>query len=130
MGAWKALSEAQRTKFNASATKDFEAYRKKMDAYKQTDAYANEMAAKKAKKFKKLPKDKNAPKKAQTAYMLYGADVRPRLMKQMDRVTEVMKKIGSMWGALFDAERAKYNKKAEAAKAQYEKKLATYQKNC
>merc|ERR1712141_331124 len=88
-----------------------------------------EVAAKKAKKFKKLPKDKNAPKRAASAYMLYGADVRPKLMKQMDSVTEVMKKIGTMWGELSEAEKAKYNKKAEAAKVKYAKQLATYQKS-
>jgi uncharacterized protein YccT (UPF0319 family) len=50
-------------------------------------------------------------------------------VKQLDGVVEVMKKIGTMWGELSEAEKAKYNKKAEAAKVKYAKQLATYQKS-
>merc|ERR1719480_543303 len=70
-------------------------------------------------------KDANAPSRPLSAYMLFGQANRARITKRVgNAVTEVAKAIGAEWGALTDAKKAPFQKKAEAAKAKYQKALA------
>ena len=81
----------------------------------------------KTKKAKKV-KDPNAPKRNLSAYFFFMNDQRPKVVKANPdlKVTEVGKKLGELWRAMSDSEKAPYNKKADADKARYEKQKAAY----
>ena len=81
----------------------------------------------KTKKAKKV-KDPNAPKRNLSAYFFFMNDQRPKVVKANPdlKVTEVGKKLGELWRAMSDSEKAPYNKKADADKVGYEKQKAAY----
>merc|ERR1711964_411795 len=86
-------------------------------------------AAKKLKKWKKAPKDQNAPKRASSAYFLYANAVRDEVKQNLGEgtaVTEIAKTIGQQWSNLEETEKTKYVNRAEKAKAAYQKKLEKY----
>ena len=84
---------------------------------------------KKVKKAKKV-KDPNAPKRNLSAYFFFMNDHRPKVVKSNPdlKVTEVGKKLGELWRAMSDSEKAPYVKKADADKIRYEKAKAAYNK--
>ena len=65
---------------------------------------------KKAKKEKKEKKDK--PKRPLNAYMVFAMEVRESVKKNNPTasITDIAKKIGALWRALSDSEKAKYKK--------------------
>ncbi|EED42926.1 chromatin-associated protein [Enterocytozoon bieneusi H348] len=75
----------------------------------------------------KKPKDKNAPKKPCSSYMLFGHELRKNdaTIKAL-KVTEQAKQIGERWNALTEAEKSEYEKKAMEAKEKYNKELEIY----
>merc|ERR1712057_138238 len=89
----------------------------------KTDTMAK--AAKSPKKVKKAKKvkDPNAPKRNLSAYFFFMNDQRPKVVKSNPdlKVTEVGKKLGELWRAMSDSEKAPYVKKADADKIRYEK---------
>merc|ERR1712072_1099126 len=99
--------------------------------YKKTRKYAEFQAAKKAKKVAKKPKDKNAPKRAMSAFMFFSNDMRPKVQAELGTTDfgPVAKKVSEMWAALDESARAKYDAKNVKAKARYAKDLAKYQKS-
>jgi len=79
----------------------------------------------------KKPKDKNAPKRPQSAYFLYLSERRTQL-KTSDpdkKVTEVSKLIGQEWKKLSDEAKKPYAAKAIEEKTKYDNKLEEYQKS-
>jgi len=79
----------------------------------------------------KKPKDKNAPKRPQSAYFLYLSERRTQL-KTSDpdkKVTEVSKLIGQEWKKLTDEAKKPYAAKAIEEKTKYDNKLEEYQKS-
>lgn len=83
-------------------------------------------ATKAPKEGKRAKKDPNAPKRGQSAYMLWLAEVRPRLTKPGMGVTDVAKAAGEEWRALKD--KSKWEKLAAKDKERYEKAMASYKK--
>ena len=124
---WKGLSDAQRAKFNNASARKMETWKKKMAAYKQTKAYKDFQIKKKAKKFKK-PKDQNAPKRPMNAYFIFTNSVRAKIQKNLgtEDFGTIAKEVKSQWNDLSDAEKQKFQAKAEKAKAKYQKVLAKY----
>merc|ERR1719359_1415533 len=59
---WAALPQEQKDALNAEYKAEYGEYKKKMDEYKKTDSYKAFQQKKFKRKFKKCPKDKNAPK--------------------------------------------------------------------
>merc|ERR1711881_771881 len=89
----------------------------------------NYMANKKSKKkFKKKPKDKNAPKKPQTAYFVMCNEKREEIKKSLENPTmaAVSKRMGEMWKNLTTEERAYYDQKNKEQKERYEREFAEY----
>jgi hypothetical protein len=88
-------------------------FSKMLSAIKECPSSDDEASAKgkkgRAKKVKKA-KDPDAPKKPLTGFMLYAKNTREAVKKENPDIkpTEVMKKIGEMWGALSDEEKASY----------------------
>jgi len=77
----------------------------------------------------KYAKDANAPKRAQSAYFLFMADVRDEIIDGMSgdfNLGAVGKAIGKAWGKLSNAKKAPYQTKAAAAKAKFDKANAKY----
>ena len=73
----------------------------------------NEKPAKKAKKGKKEKKEKkDKPKRPLNAYMVFAMEVRESVKKNNPTagITDIAKKIGALWRALSDSEKAKYKK--------------------
>lgn len=82
-------------------------------------------SAKKAKSKKK--KDKNAPKKALSAFIFFGNEKRPALMAEGRSITECGSALGALWKELSEEEKKPYQEKATADKERYQTELAAYE---
>jgi len=142
---WSDSNDKAKAQFQSRANKLKQARDKKMEAYKLTPEYSEFQSRNKAnniikkyavqlgivkKSYKSFPSDPNAPKRALSAYMCFGNDVRPSVMKANAGapVSVIGKKIGENWQKLSGAKRAKYDKMAEKEKTSYQTRLAKYQK--
>merc|ERR1719384_2437797 len=131
---WKKVSEDDRAPFEKKAAAAKASYTTKREKYEKSAGYTKHqmrMLAWKIHETKKpFKKDENAPKKATSAYMLYAASVRAKILKENPdmEVTEVMKEQSVWWKGLSDKERAPWVAKAEADKKKYQNKLARYMK--
>merc|ERR1712079_116429 len=69
-------------------------------------------------KGKKFPSDPHKPKKALTAYLAFGNDVRSTIRDENKgaSVTEILQMIGKRWKEVSDTEKAKYEKIAADGK--------------
>lgn len=78
----------------------------------------------------KRPKDKNAPKRPLTGFLVYGNELRAKNenIKSMP-VTQQATAIGQMWKELSEKEKEKYNKESERLKEQYKKDMSVYEKS-
>merc|ERR1712034_231799 len=131
--AWKLLNEAEKEKYNAKAQKEMLRWKKKFAAYKNTRKYAEFQAKKKAKKLRqRKPKDKNAPKRPSSGYILFSnavrEDVRAELGSDATFAT-IGSTISQLWSNLDADEAAYYQAQNEKAKAKYAKTLAKSQKS-
>lgn len=144
---WSALTDAQKKPYNAKAAKAKGGYAKKLEAYKKTDAYkqfksksdVGGLVKKICKKYNidckkrnptSFPADPSAPKRATSGFFLYSGSVRPALFKKNKGkpASVVAKKIGEQWKSLSDAEKSKFNKKADKMKAEVAAKQKKYAK--
>merc|ERR1712138_144869 len=84
-----------------------------------------------AAKIAKKPKDKNAPKRPMSAFMLFSNDMRPKIQAELGTkdFSEVAKKMGELWQNISESDKARYDAKNEKAKAKYAKTLAKYKKS-
>ena len=80
-------------------------------------------------KKKRAKKEKDAPKRANSAFIYFSAEMRPALLAKGLKITECAKELGVMWKATDEASRAKYEKLAKADKERYEREIAEYKKN-
>merc|ERR1712000_315718 len=99
-------------------------------AYKKTAAYKEFQAAKKAKKFAKKPKDKNAPKRPSSAFFCFSSDVREDVKAELGEdatIGNVGKELGKLWGMMSEEDKSTYFAKSEKLKARYQVALEKYQ---
>lgn len=77
---------------------------------------------------RKRPVDENHPKRALSGYFTFVGKVRAGMVKKFPdiRQAEVMKKIGSEWNKLSEAEKGKYNKLAAKDQEAYKKRRDKY----
>lgn len=73
----------------------------------------------------KIPKDPKAPKGALTAFMIYSSEMRPKLSPDIS-FGESGKQLGEQWRSLKPAQKAKFEKKAQADKERYQSEMAKY----
>merc|ERR1712179_800774 len=123
------------------------AYRKKMEKYKNSAAYkefkdSNQvptLVKKVCKQFNiackkrnptQFPTDPNAPKRAKSAFFLFGDSVRPALLKKLKGkpVSAVAKAIGDQWKKVSASEKSKFEKKAAVEKKAFEARKKKYEK--
>lgn len=131
---WKKVSDSEKAQYTSQAATLKAAYAKKMEKYKKSSHYAKHQKAvaefKEKEKKKPFRKDKNAPKRPMSGYMVFVNAVRNDVVAENPdmSVTDVLKEIGVMWGDLGESEKKKYTQKAVGLKAKYEKELRAYQK--
>ena len=79
---------------------------------------------------KKNKKDKDATKKAISAYFFYIKERRESITKEQPSLNnkEIVKKMSEEWNALSDEKKKPYVQKAEADKKRYETEKAVYEK--
>merc|ERR1711959_463913 len=106
-------------------------YKKEMAKYKKTAAYKAFQQKKKARKFGKKPKDKNAPKRPSTAFFIFANEVRDEIREENPNASigEIGKILGQEWGALDEDRKEAYKKQNEKAKAKYQKNSCSLQKD-
>ena len=75
-------------------------------------------------------KDKDAPKRAISAFFFYNQERRPILKKEKPQLsnTEIISEMSKEWKALPDAKKKPYNVKAENDKKRYAKEMEAYKK--
>merc|ERR1719384_2320043 len=131
---WKNVSEDDRAPFEKKAAAAKASYTTKREKYEKSAGYKRhqmKMLAWKIHETKKpFKKDENAPKRALSAYMLYAASVRSKILKENPdmEVTEVMKEQSVWWKALSEKDREPWVNKAAAEKKKYQAKLERYMK--
>merc|ERR1711964_484452 len=126
---WAALASEEKAKLKVQYESEMRVWRVQMEQYKQTDAYANFQKKKMKKKFKKAPKDKNAPKRPSSAYFLYSNAVRNQVKAQLGSgtsVTDIAKKIGQQWKSMDATRKQSYLAQATEAKKNYDIRMSAY----
>ena len=83
---------------------------------------------KKEKRAKKAKKDKDAPKRAISAFFFYNQERREKLKKEKPELDnkEIIKTMSAEWNALSDEKKKPYVEKAEADKKRYEAEKKAY----
>jgi len=128
---WKAMSDADKKKWNEKAEKDKLRHAKEMESYVPSET--SEPAKKKGKKGKK-EKDPNKPKRATTAFFYFLSDARPEIIKNDlkgdgSKVAEVTKIAGEKWKAIDAKAKQKYEQLAAKDQERYAKEMEEYKKN-
>jgi len=138
---WGKLSDKEKEPYQTKAAKEKAEFEKKMEAFKKSPNYENFMQAKSDKKddkkqknekkeAKKRDREEGKPAKAATAFFIFSNENREKYtQKNAAGKTDIgatAKKIGEVWKTLSADEKAKYDKKAEAAKKQYDKDMAAF----
>ena len=83
---------------------------------------------KKEKRAKKAKKDKDAPKRAISAFFFYNQERREKKKKKKPNLDnkEIIKTMSAEWNALSDEKKKPYIAKAEADKKRYEAEKKAY----
>ena len=83
---------------------------------------------KKEKKAKRAKKDKDAPKRALSAFFFYNQERRETLKKEKPELNnkDIIKTMSTEWNALSDEKKKPYMEKAEADKKRYEAEKKAY----
>jgi len=128
---WNELSEEEKEQYNKTFRKEMKKHKSAVAKYRKTGAYKAFLEKKKAKKFGKKPKDKNAPKRPSTAFFIFANEVREEIRYENPEASigEIGKILGQQWHALNEEEKEIYRAQNEKAKQKYEKVLAKYKKS-
>jgi len=138
---WKTMDPELKAKYQKQSDADKAEYARLFAEYKKTDSYAEhqvkvaahkvEQKATADKKAATKPKDKNAPKKPQTAYFLFTAAIRPQTKKDNPelKVTELSKIFGQKWKSLGEEDKKQWLDQAQKLKEQYKVTVAEYEKS-
>ena len=83
---------------------------------------------KKEKKQKRAKKDKDAPKRALSAFFFYNQERRVTLKKEKPDLSnkDIIRTMSAEWNALTDEKKKPYIEKAEADKKRYEAEKKAY----
>merc|ERR1739848_766801 len=95
----------------------------------KTEEYATFKKNSFKKKFKKAPKDKNAPKKPLTPFFIFSQEKRAEVVKAHPemKLAQIGKKMGEMWQALTQEEKDAYIARQKKAKEAYKEVRAAYE---
>ncbi|KAJ2723341.1 Non-histone chromosomal protein 6 [Coemansia sp. Benny D115] len=87
-----------------------------------------ELTPRQVKKNRRMKKDKNAPKRALSAYMFFSQAKRQSVKDSNADVSfgQIGKILGTMWAQMDDVDKEPYQKQAEKDKLRYEAEKAAY----
>eukprot|EP01006_Ploeotia_vitrea_P044245 TRINITY_DN66820_c6_g2_i1.p1 TRINITY_DN66820_c6_g2~~TRINITY_DN66820_c6_g2_i1.p1 ORF type:complete len:157 (+),score=109.53 TRINITY_DN66820_c6_g2_i1:385-855(+) len=122
--AWKKVSDADRKRFNEKADVDRDRYKKQMAHYTPPpESYHNVGRRGKRKR------DPNAPKRAMSAYLFFGQEMRQKIKDEFPdaKSPEIMTKIGARWREMNDEDKQPYVKMADKDKQRYALQKAAYE---
>ena len=133
---WKAATEAVKQPYKDKAAKLKEEYDAAMEKIKADGGVPGKRRADKAaanqdtEGGKCAKKEPNKPKKPQNSYWFWLRENRADLTKEAGggSVAKVAKLAGEKWSVLLESEKALFQKKALAARTDYEKAMAEYKK--
>lgn len=122
---WKSLNENQKTKYKNAAKLDKSRFNGEMLAYNKTKSQELEKANNGKKK-----KDKNVPKAAKSAYLVFCAETRASVVKRHPNLTfgEIGKQLGAKWKSLTQSQKNKFENAAMLDKVRYDKEMVEYKK--
>lgn len=101
---------------------------KRSPAQSRTKPHTRPMSAEGTKKAKKLPKDKDAPKRPLTSFMFYSKDQRATVKAENPNMSfgELGTAIAAQWAKATPAEKKRYEAMAAKDKERYATAMATY----
>lgn len=113
------MNDDEKRRFYELAQKDAERYQAEITAYGGEDML---------KKKKRAKKDKNAPKRALSAFFFFSNEKRSEVQAGHPewKVGQVAQELGRMWKALTDEEKGVYEQKANMDKQRYADVSITY----
>ncbi|EFC49119.1 hypothetical protein NAEGRDRAFT_82958 [Naegleria gruberi] len=133
---WNSLSDEQKKPYNDKYKKSLDGYNAQMEEYKKNkpsseDEEESDSDGEKKKRkrgSKKAKKDKDAPKRPLTSYMIFSQEMRKKLLEEDStlKVTEVAKKVGALWKKMSDEQKKPYIAQAEKLKAAYKVQKEEY----
>jgi high mobility group protein B1/high mobility group protein B3 len=103
---WREMTPEQRKTFDEKAVADKQRYEEQMNRYKG--------------------RDKNRPKRPQSAYFLWLAGFRTRMKDKIPVNKELLRAAGEHWKRLTDVEKAPYEQMAEGERRKYEEAMRQY----
>ena len=123
---WKDMTDEEKSKYARQAKEDKDRYTHEMGNYQPP---SDEEGAP-AKGGKKKKKDKNQPKRAMSAFLLFCGDKRPKLREKNPTasVGDLAKLLGAEWKTLNAAQKAPYDEKAKKEKDRYKAQMEAYKK--
>jgi len=121
---WKALKDEDKIKYQEMADEDKVRFKAEMENY-----VPGEVEDTKEKTRKK--KDKNAPKGARSAYILFCSDERAQVKEDIPDISakDVLVELGKRWKALKDDDEDRYNeyqKMADEDKVRFKTEMESY----
>merc|ERR1712192_59751 len=130
---WAALDGEVKSGFQLESNKRKEKYEEELKSYRPSNDFlkrkaefeANNATNNKAKKLK----DKDAPKMARNAYIIFCSKERQSVQKELGCMDkgQVMTELGKRWGALDTDAKAVYELESKKEKERYEEEMKVYQ---
>ena len=114
---WRAMSEAQKKKYQKMAAKDKKRYEKAMKKYTPDP----EFLRKQARANRKRRRDPNAPKRALSAFMIYSKERRPEITSANPHIAfgDIARTIGEEWRSMNAREKKRYEDASNKDKQRY-----------
>jgi len=128
--AWSALSPSEKKPYEDQNEKDKQRYADEKANAPDDDGDDGGSKKKKQKTGgEKKKKDKNAPKSAPSAYVLFCQEERPKLTKANPNLSfgELGTQLGAAWKALSEDEKQPFNDKHKQLKKEADAKKAAYE---
>jgi hypothetical protein len=124
---WKEADEDVKAEYQEKAAEDKKRYEEEMSDYVPSEEESPKKGTKGAKGTKKA-KDKNAPKGAKNAYILFCADNRDQVKEENPDMgaKEIISELARLWKEADEDVKAEYNEKAAADKQRYQEEMSDY----
>ena len=123
---WKEADEDVKGEYQEKAAEDKKRYKEEMSDYVPSDEESPKKGAKGS--AKKSKKDKNAPKGAKNAYILFCADNRDQVKEENSemKATEIISELARLWKDADEDVKGEYQEKAAEDKKRYESEMEDY----
>jgi len=136
---WRGINDKTKKKYHDKAEKEKKRYEEEVKEYikrggdkddlkRKKKGETKEKGGKSGKKELKKVKDKNEPKRPQSAYLFFSKDARESLKTEQPGLTfgEIGRIVGEKWKDASSATKQKYQKMADEAKKKYDSELKNY----